>query len=612
MERYEYTIEGQKIVLTEADELFAQLFDLYHSNIREQVQNYHEALEVFSKTIMTDADELKQCRGRMINMDKSVRLPLAEICNSDIELVLSSYLEQIVGIYTMMPQALSLIFQDNEYNIKYINIYEHIQKFIKEKALRDYYDTYGSEANLDDEYDKELYDELLELVELDDNDNLVSTMYVNDDNSIFRKYYLLNPYEDRDGKVSAVRLMDFFDNCFTEDARLNLADNLYEDSMHCLMHYLGLLSQQCKLGFNEQYCSWENYNQFVRENDAIEEEINRKKTVSRERMIKNLAKFPFDKEQYVRLISEYGLFDNQIIEIAKKVRISSKALEDINDEMGPTNLDKNFENKLLEIIEKDIISIDGYTIIGNDLKKSNQKMATKAQNTLGIHKNDKIFMLSDGTLFKSFKEGFAVCSSGIYARNPSKVIHRKWSELLNTEIERKGTNLIIDGLQVFTYVKKEEGEQLFADIKKLLQENFGEPELQKNATEEKTVAISDIMQDENSVKKESVEIRYCTECGAKVSSSAKFCQQCGNKLENTENVEEIKPQLFRVDLVDVGEEKARVIKIIMDNFKKDVRSAKEMTDSVPILLEENLLKEEADALEMLFRDAGAKVKLTRL
>ena len=122
MERYEYTIEGQKIVLTEADELFAQLFDLYHSNIREQVQNYHEALEVFSKTIMTDADELKQCRGRMINMDKSVRLPLAEICNSDIELVLSSYLEQIVGIYTMMPQALSLIFQDNEYNIKYINL----------------------------------------------------------------------------------------------------------------------------------------------------------------------------------------------------------------------------------------------------------------------------------------------------------------------------------------------------------------------------------------------------------------------------------------------------------------------------------------------------------
>lgn len=106
-----------------------------------------------------------------------------------------------------------------------------------------------------------------------------------------------------------------------------------------------------------------------------------------------MSRFPFDTRPYGVLVSEYGLFDNQIIEIAKKVRISSKALEDINDEMGPTNLDKNFENELLNIIEKDIISVDGYTIIGNDLKKSNQKMATKAQNTLGIHKNDKIFML---------------------------------------------------------------------------------------------------------------------------------------------------------------------------------------------------------------------------
>lgn len=334
-------------------------------------------------------------------------------------------------------------------------------------------------------------------------------------------------------------------------------------------------------------------------------------------MICNLARFPFNSRQYGVIISEYGLFDKQIKEIAEKVGINANALEDLNDAVGPINLDESFENQLLKIIEKDIISIDGYTIIGNDLKKSNQKMVVKAQNTLGIRKNDKIFMLSDGTLFKSFKEGFAICSSGLYARNPNKAIHRKWSELLNTKIERKGTNLIIDGLQVFTYVKKEEGEQLFSDIKKLIKESSNEVEkstidIQNKTTADEKVAISNSIQNEKTETKENVEIRYCTECGAKVSSSAKFCQQCGNKLENTENVEEIKPQLFRVDLVDVGEEKAKVIKIIMDNFKMDVRSAKEMTDSVPVLLEENLLKEEADALEMLFRDAGAKVKLTRL
>ena len=129
-------------------------------------------------------------------------------------------------------------------------------------------------------------------------------------------------------------------------------------------------------------------------------------------------------------------------------------------------------------------------------------------------------MLSDGTLFKSFKEGFAICSSGLYARNPNKAIHRKWSELLNTKIERKGTNLIIDGLQVFSICKKEEGEQLFSDIKKLIKGSSNEVEkvlltFKNKTTADEKVAISNSIQNEKTETKENVEIRYCTECGAK-------------------------------------------------------------------------------------------------
>ena len=600
MERYEYTIEGQKIVLTEADELFAILFKVYDGSFREKVEEYYYKLNEFADTITITIPGIKEAKK---TLDAIGEETTARVSNFGSDSELAYCIDEITNLFEKMIMVAST-FDFDASGIRYINVSKKIDEYRKKKALEDYNENYEPGS-----MNAELYEILCDGVSIVDVDDPELLFPIEVGAGVLRKYFLRDVLNDR---VKVLHCLEFLEKCLTKEGRIGITLDLYEDCIRLLLHYLQIFSDECGFEFTPKYCLWDNYCEYIDEERKIEEDIDRGKVVTKQRIISNLSRFPFDTRPYGVLVSEYGLFDNQIIEIAKKVRISSKALEDINDEMGPTNLDKNFENELLNIIEKDIISVDGYTIIGNDLKKSNQKMATKAQNTLGIHKNDKIFMLSDGTLFKSFKEGFAICSSGIYARNPDKVIHRKWSELLNTQIERKGTNLIIDGLQVFTYVKKEEGEQLFADIKKLLQENVGEPEPQKNATEEKTVAISDIMQDENSVKKESVETKYCTECGTKVSSNAKFCQQCGNKLENTENVEEIKPQLFRVDLVDVGEEKARVIKIIMDNFKKDVRSAKEMTDSVPILLEENLLKEEADALEMLFRDAGAKVKLTRL
>ncbi len=606
MERYEYTIEGQKIVLTEADELFAMLFRVYEENFREKVEEYYNELNEFSKTITITrktVDELKH--AMIINGMPEETTGSIDSCGSDENLAYC--IKNIVDMYENMYNFFrSCNFY--EYGIKYINVSENVNEYRKKKALEVYCKDFLTNEIKNEENYKFEY-ETLSIIEEDD---LLETIEFDD--SLLRKYYLRNYINHT---IILKDALDFLEKCLTEEGRFGMAVDLYEDCIYLLLHYLEIFSVKCNLQFTPKYCSGDNYIEFNRERNKIEEDLARKKVVTKEKMICNLARFPFNSRQYGVIISEYGLFDKQIKEIAEKVGINANALEDLNDAVGPINLDESFENQLLKIIEKDIISIDGYTIIGNDLKKSNQKMVVKAQNTLGIRKNDKIFMLSDGTLFKSFKEGFAICSSGLYARNPNKAIHRKWSELLNTKIERKGTNLIIDGLQVFTYVKKEEGEQLFSDIKKLIKESSNEVEkstidIQNKTTADEKVAISNSIQNEKTETKENVEIRYCTECGAKVSSSAKFCQQCGNKLENTENVEEIKPQLFRVDLVDVGEEKARVIKIIMDNFKKDVRSAKEMTDSVPILLEENLLKEEADALEMLFRDAGAKVKLTRL
>ena len=604
MERYEYVIEGQKIVLTEADELFGLIFRIYDIKFREKVEEYYNELNEFSKTITSTLSEMRETKEIMIKNGEEETITTVGVCDSDEDLAYC--IDDIFDIFDGMNKFLGS-YDFYKCGIRYVDVSKKINEYTKKIAMKEYHEEFKTDG-----WDAKFYDILCESASIVSEDFLVGPKEFDD--SLLRKYFLRHTVNHT---VRLKDAIDFLEKCLTEEGRFGMAVDLYEDCIYLLLHYLEIFSVKCNLQFTPKYCSGDNYIEFNRERNKIEEDLARKKVVTKEKMICNLARFPFNSRQYGVIISEYGLFDKQIKEIAEKVGINANALEDLNNAVGPINLDESFENQLLKIIEKDIISIDGYTIIGNDLKKSNQKMVVKAQNTLGIRKNDKIFMLSDGTLFKSFKEGFAICSSGLYARNPNKAIHRKWSELLNTKIERKGTNLIIDGLQVFTYVKKEEGEQLFSDIKKLIKESSNEVEkstidIQNKTTADEKVAISNSIQNEKTETKENVEIRYCTECGAKVSSSAKFCQQCGNKLENTENVEEIKPQLFRVDLVDVGEEKAKVIKIIMDNFKMDVRSAKEMTDSVPVLLEENLLKEEADALEMLFRDAGAKVKLTRL
>ena len=57
MERYEYVIEGQKIVLTEADELFGLIFRIYDIKFREKVEEYYNELNEFSKTITSTLSE---------------------------------------------------------------------------------------------------------------------------------------------------------------------------------------------------------------------------------------------------------------------------------------------------------------------------------------------------------------------------------------------------------------------------------------------------------------------------------------------------------------------------------------------------------------------------
>lgn len=68
---------------------------------------------------------------------------------------------------------------------------------------------------------------------------------------------------------------------------------------------------------------------------------------------------------------------------------------------------------------------------------------------------------------------------------------------------------------------------------------------------------------------------------------------------------------FKVELMDAGSEKIKVIKALRQ-IKKDLglTEAKAATENVPYLVADQANKEESDSMKKLLEEAGAKVKVS--
>lgn len=66
---------------------------------------------------------------------------------------------------------------------------------------------------------------------------------------------------------------------------------------------------------------------------------------------------------------------------------------------------------------------------------------------------------------------------------------------------------------------------------------------------------------------------------------------------------------FAVELADAGAQKIAVIKAVKEALGLGLKEAKEMVDSAPAVLKENMKKEDAEALKAKLEEAGAKVEL---
>jgi len=66
---------------------------------------------------------------------------------------------------------------------------------------------------------------------------------------------------------------------------------------------------------------------------------------------------------------------------------------------------------------------------------------------------------------------------------------------------------------------------------------------------------------------------------------------------------------FDVELTEVGAQKVKVIKVVREVTGLGLKEAKDLVDSAPKVVKEQISKEEADDLKAKLEEAGAKVTL---
>ena len=66
---------------------------------------------------------------------------------------------------------------------------------------------------------------------------------------------------------------------------------------------------------------------------------------------------------------------------------------------------------------------------------------------------------------------------------------------------------------------------------------------------------------------------------------------------------------FTVELTDGGASKIAVIKVIKEVLSLGLKDAKDKVDAAPVVIAENMKKEEAEALKKAIEDAGGKITL---
>ena len=81
----------------------------------------------------------------------------------------------------------------------------------------------------------------------------------------------------------------------------------------------------------------------------------------------------------------------------------------------------------------------------------------------------------------------------------------------------------------------------------------------------------------------------------------------GSTLQDTESKEE--KTEFNIFLKSIGSNKISVIKAVRSKIGLGLKEAKDLVESAPVILKENINKEEAESLKKFLEEAGAEIEM---
>ncbi|HSX25012.1 MAG TPA: 50S ribosomal protein L7/L12 [Candidatus Andersenbacteria bacterium] len=93
-----------------------------------------------------------------------------------------------------------------------------------------------------------------------------------------------------------------------------------------------------------------------------------------------------------------------------------------------------------------------------------------------------------------------------------------------------------------------------------------------------------------------------------VSAAAPAMMMAAGPAAGAEEAAEAKSS-FNVEITDAGAQKIAVIKAVRELTQLGLKDAKDMVDKAPVVVKENVAKEEAEAMKAALEAAGAKVEL---
>ena len=104
---------------------------------------------------------------------------------------------------------------------------------------------------------------------------------------------------------------------------------------------------------------------------------------------------------------------------------------------------------------------------------------------------------------------------------------------------------------------------------------------------------------------------YCKNCGKEIADNSKFCKYCGENIERLTNTTNKTITKYNLILIDCGDNKVGVIKVIRDITGLGLVEAKNIVDNTPKCVLPNLSYEKYLEYEKKLIGAGADVKFKK-